>query len=53
MIKINYMSTLFVGIDVSSNPMLFVQWILMKTDTISFSFSNNQPGADELAVAIA
>ena len=32
MLKINYMSTLFVGIDVSSNPILSMPWTLRKTN---------------------
>lgn len=53
MIKINYMSTLFVGIDVSSKSNVVCAMDFDENRYISFSFSNNQPGADELAVAIA
>lgn len=53
MIKINYMSTLFVGIDVSSKSNVVCAMDFDENKYISSSFSNNQPGADELAVTIA
>jgi Transposase and inactivated derivatives len=49
MIKINYMSTLFVGIDVSSKSNVVYAMDFDENKFLSSSFSNNQPGADELA----
>lgn len=49
MIKINYMSTLFVGIDVSSKSNVVFAMDFDENKFLSSSFSNNQPGADELA----
>ena len=53
MIKINYMSTLFVGIDVSSKSNAVYAMDFEENKYISSSFSNSQPGADELAGMIA
>ena len=53
MIKINYMSTLFVGIDVSSKSNVVYAMDFEENKYISSSFGNNQPGADELAGMIA
>jgi len=49
MIKINYMSTLFVGIDVSSKSNVVFAMDFDENKFIASSFRNNQPGADELA----
>lgn len=49
MIKINYMSTLFVGIDVSSKSNVVYAMDFDENKYIASSFSNNQPGADQLA----
>lgn len=49
MIKINNMSTLFVGIDVSSKSNVVCAMDFEENKYISSSFKNNQPGADELA----
>lgn len=53
MLKINYMSTLFVGIDVSSKSNRVYAMDFEENRYISSSFGNNQPGADELAGMIA
>ena len=53
MIKINYMSTLFVGIDVSSKSNVVYAMDFEENKYISSSFGNNQPGADELTGMIA
>ena len=53
MIKINYMSTLFVGIDVSSKSIVVYAMGFDENKYISSSFSNNQPGADKLAEMIS
>lgn len=53
MIKINYMSTLFVGIDVSSKSNVVYAMDFDENKYINSSFSNNQPGADQLAEMIA
>ena len=52
-LKINYMSTLFVGIDVSSKSNVVYAMDFEENKYISSSFGNNQPGADELADMIA
>lgn len=52
MIKINYMSTLFVGIDVSSKSNVVYAMYFEENKYIDSSFRNNQPGADELAQMI-
>ena len=52
MLKINFMSTLFVGIDVSSKSNVVYAMDFYKNKYIQSSFSNNQPGADELTVLI-
>ncbi|MCD7884809.1 MAG: IS110 family transposase [Lachnospiraceae bacterium] len=52
MIKINYMSTLFVGIDVSSKSNVVCAMDFEQNRYISSSFRNNQPGADELAETV-
>ena len=48
MIKINYMSTLFVGIDVSSKSNVVCAMDFDENQYISSSFKNNQPGADQV-----
>ena len=53
MIKINYMSTLFVGIDVSSKSNVVYAMDFDENKYICSSFSNNQPGADKLAEMIS
>ena len=52
MIKINYMSTLFVGIDVSSKSNVVCALDFDENKYIQASFKNNQTGADELAKII-
>lgn len=52
MIKINYMSTLFVGIDVSSKSNVVCAMDFDENQYLTSSFSNNQPGAMELSMAI-
>lgn len=52
MLKINYLSTLFVGIDVSSRSNVVYAMDFEQHKLISSSFANNQPGADELAQMI-
>lgn len=52
MIKINYISTLFVGIDVSSKSNVVYAMDFDENKYIASSFSNNQPGADQLAELI-
>ena len=53
MIKINYMSTLFVGIDVSSKSNVVYAMDFDENKYIDSSFPNNQPGADKLVETIA
>ena len=53
MLKINYMSTLFVGIDVSSKTNAVYAMDFEENKYISSSFGNNQPGADQLVDMIA
>nr|WP_288546659.1 IS110 family transposase [uncultured Blautia sp.] len=53
MIKINYMSTLFIGIDVSSKSNVVYAMDFDENKYIDASFGNNQPGADELVGKIA
>lgn len=53
MIKINFMSSLFVGIDVSSKSNVVCAMDFDENKYISSSFKNNQPGADELAGMVA
>ena len=53
MVKINYMSTLFVGIDVSSKTNSVYAMDFEENKYLSTSFGNNQPGADELVNRIA
>ena len=53
MIKINYMSTLFVGIDVSSKSNAVYAMDFDENKYIDAFFGNNQPDADELARKIA
>ena len=53
MLKINYMSTLFVGIDVSSKSNQVYAMDFEENKYISSPFGNNQPGADALADMIA
>lgn len=48
MIKINYLSTLFVGIDVSSKSNVVHSMDFGENMVLSSSFSNNQPSADKL-----
>ena len=52
MLKINFMSTLFVGIDVSSKSNVVYAMDFHKNKYISSAFSNNQPGAEELVAII-
>ncbi len=52
MIKINYLSTLFVGIDVSSKSNAVCAIDFDQNKYISSSFRNNQPGADDLVKMI-
>lgn len=49
MIKINPLSTLYVGIDVSSKSNYVCALDFYKNKYINSSFANNQPGAEELA----
>ena len=44
MVKINYMSTLFVGIDVSSKTNSVYAMDFEENKYLSTSFGNNQPG---------
>lgn len=53
MLKINFMSTLFVGIDASSKSNLAYAMDFYKNMLLQASFSNNQPGAVQLAQLIA
>lgn len=53
MIKINYMSTLFVSIDVSSKSNVVYAMDFNENKYIDASFSNNHSGADKLAEIIA
>jgi len=53
MLKVNYMSALFAGIDVSSKSNSVYAMNFEESKYISSSFGNNQPGADELAGMIA
>ena len=53
MLKLNYMSTLFVGIDVSSKTNAVYAMDFEENKYISSSFGNNQPGADKLVNMIA
>lgn len=48
MLKINYMSTLFVGIDVSSKTNAVYAMDFEENKYLSSPFDNNQPGADKL-----
>ena len=52
MLKINYMSTLFVGIDVSSKSNVICAMDFYKNQFIKTSVSNNQPGAYQLICQI-
>lgn len=52
MIKINPLSTLYVGIDVSSKSNAVYAMDFEQNKLISGSFSNNQPGAEELEDSI-
>lgn len=52
MIKLNYTSTLFVGIDVSSKSNAVYAMDFEENKYLSAFFDNNQPGADRLALAI-
>lgn len=52
MIKINYMSTLFVGIDVSSKSNVVYAMDFDENKYIDSSFPNNQPGANKLTEVI-
>ena len=49
MLKINVLSTLFVGIDVSSKSNAVYAMDFNQNKYVSSAFSNNQPGAEELA----
>ena len=53
MLKINYLSTLFVGIDVSSKSNAVYAMDFEENKYFSSSFGNNQPGADKLVTMIA
>ena len=53
MLKINYLSTLFVGIDVSSKTNAVYAMDFEENKYFSSSFGNNQPGADKLVNMIA
>lgn len=48
MLKINPLSTLYVGIDVSSKSNYVCALDFYKNKYINSSFANNQPGAEEL-----
>ena len=50
MLKINPLSTLYVGIDVSSKSNYVCALDFYKNKYINSSFANNQPGAEELAL---
>lgn len=50
MLKINPLSTLYVGIDVSSKSNYVCALDFYKNKYINSSFANNQPGAEELAI---
>lgn len=52
MLKINPLSTLYVGIDVSSKSNFVCALDFYKNKYINSSFANNQPGAEELAKKI-
>ena len=52
MLKINHLSTLYVDIDVSSKSNYVCTLDFYKDRYINSSFSNNQPGAEELAKKI-
>lgn len=52
MLKINPLSTLYVGIDVSSKSNYVCALDFYKNKYINSSFANNQPGAEELAEKI-
>ena len=52
MLKINYMSTLFVGIDVASKSNVVCAMDFYKNKLIKTSVSNNQPGAYDLICQI-
>ncbi len=49
MLKINFMSSLFVGIDVSSRSKEVIAMDFHYTKFLSKSFDNNRPGAELLA----
>lgn len=53
MLKINYISTLFVDIDVSSKSNMIYAMDFDENEYVSSAFGNNQPRADELAGMIA
>ena len=52
MLKINPLSTLYVGIDVSSKSNYVCALDFFKNKYINSSFANNQPWAEELALKI-
>lgn len=52
MLKINPLSTFYVGIDVSSKSNYVCALDFYKNKYINSSFANNQPGAEELAKKI-
>ena len=52
MLKINPLSTLYVGIDVSSKSNYVCALDFIKNKSINSSIANNQPGAEELALKI-
>lgn len=53
MFKINYMSTLFVGIDVSPKSNTVYAMDFDENKYFSSSFGNNQPGAEKLVNMIS
>lgn len=52
MLKIDFMSTLFVGIDVSFKSNIVYAMDFHRNKYISSAFSNNKPGAEKLAAII-
>lgn len=52
MLKINPLSTLYIGIDVSSKSNYVCALYFYKNKYINSSFANNQPGAKKLAQKI-
>lgn len=52
MLKINPLSTLYVGIDVSSKSNAVCAMDFYRNKYVESSFANNQPGTDELVQKI-